>query len=180
MVRFFIKLKASFIDRIYIMNGINVYVGNLFKISSRLETFDLRCLPIKVREFFVYTRDTSAHVHCYNYLNTVYIELEIKKKKKKRKSNLPNGEESTRIANFILFCTLRAIDVFTDTSIRSRSLHFINLDGGYIEPVVYPPGISIPLPRAADAGSDPRSATACFAYVTSSILLGINRHAGTS
>jgi len=32
----------------------------------------------------------------------------------------------------------------------------------------------------ADAGFDPRFAAACFAYVTSSILLGISRHAGTS
>lgn len=84
-----------------------------------------------------------------------------------------------RIGNFVFFCTLRAIDVFTDAGIHSHGLHFINL-GRYIEPVVDPPWYLGSAAAHADAGFDPRFAAACFAYVTSSILLSISRHAGTS
>lgn len=58
----------------------------------------------------------------YNYLNTVYNGFE--------KSNLPI--EEARPHHEFLFCTLRAIDVFTDAGIRSHGLHdlhFINLGG---------------------------------------------------
>lgn len=81
---------------------------------------------------------------------------------------------------FLFFYTFRAMDVFTDAGIRSHGLHFINL-GDTSSPVVDPLGISGPLPRARmrDSIQDSRRA-ACFAYVTSSILLGNSRHAGTS
>jgi len=85
--------------------------------------FYLRCLFIYFSKYmdFFFTLELQPHIYCYNYLNTVYMAL--------KKTNVSIGEALPHREFSFLFCTLRAIDVFTDAGIHSHSLHFINLRG---------------------------------------------------
>lgn len=163
-IDFLFELNTLFVIKNYSTYKCNVYIRSLFSPQRTLEILSV-CL---LKYVYFRIRDISIYIYCYNYLNKVYIDFE--------KSNLPI--EEARIANRVpfFFCTLRPIDVFTDAGIRSHSLHFINLDG-ISNPLYIRPD---PVTAHADAGFGPRFAAACFAYVTSSILLGIRRHAGTS
>lgn len=81
---------------------------------------------------------------------------------------------------FRSFCTLGTIDVFASIGVRSRTIYTSSISGA-ISSLFENCCISMPRCNArADAGFDPRIVAACFAYVTSSILLGIRRYAGAS
>lgn len=102
----------------------------------------------------------------------------VKKKKKKK----PKPSEKCRF-EFYSFAHFAQLMTYLPASVSAyaHDLHFINL--GAISPArcriarYLDPAATC---ARANAGFDPRIAVACFAYVTSSVLLSIGRYAGAS
>lgn len=145
-----------------------IYVKNLFILKRSLKI--LFTAFAYQSTWILFSRMRCFRVHCYNYLDTVYIGFE--------KSNLPIGEARPHRELRSSFAHLAQL-MFLPTPVSVRTVYTSSIATVYRARCISVWHLGSATEHA-DAGFDPRFAAACFAYVTSSILLGISRHAGTS